>query len=390
MPTGIVHVVDCLDMGGLERVVTDLAIEQARGGHRVTVFSITGSGSFAAELEAAGVDVVAGGKRRSFDTGVIRALRRVVTDGDADIVHTHNFVPNYYAALAVVWPSGRRRTLVNTCHNMGSRLSNDRLRWLYRMSLAKTARVAMVGAQVREHFVTTGLVRAHRSEVLLNGIPTRRFASGVDARHAARAILGLAPDAVLVGSVGRLVGLKHHRLLLEVMPALAATCPAVELVLLGDGPLRPELEALADSLSIRRRVHFLGAREDVAQLLPALDVFALPSLTEGLSIALLEACAAGLAIVATDVGGNPEIIKDGCTGLLVPADDHEATRAALEALLNDEALRACLGTAARSWVRANASIEAMKRSHDRFYTAAGIQVTTAEQGNRRYVAGLHR
>lgn len=367
---GIVHVVDCLETGGLERVVTDLAIEQARRGHRVIVFSITGSGSFAGELEAAGVRVVVGGKRRAFDTGVIRALRRAIIDCDTDIVHTHNFVPNYYAVIALAWPCGRRRVLVNTCHNMGARLSNARLRWLYRLSLARTTRVAMVGAQVHEHFVDSGLVRADRAEVLLNGIPTRRFASGPEARLAARVILGLAPDAVLIGSVGRLVALKHHRLLLELMPALAAACPTVELVLLGDGPLRAELEALADSLSIRGRVHFLGARDDVAQLLPALDVFALPSLTEGLSIALLEACATGLAIVATAVGGNPEIVTDGRTGLLVPPDDREAMRNALEALLNDDALRARLGSAARDWVRANASIEAMRRSHDSFYAAA--------------------
>nr|WP_246606657.1 glycosyltransferase [Lysobacter antarcticus] len=357
-------------MGGLERVVTDLAIEQARCGHRVFVFSITGSGSFAAELESAGVAVVVGDKRRAFDTRVIRALRRAVIDCDADIVHTHNFVPNYYAAIALAWPSGRRRVLVNTCHNMGSRLSNRRLRWLYRLSLPWTARVAMVGAQVQDHFVGSGMVRAQRAQVLLNGIPTRRFASGAEARRAARTILGVAPDAMLVGAVGRLVALKHHRLLLELMPALAAACPAVELVLLGDGPLRAELEALADSLSIRGRVHFLGARANVAQLLPALDVFALPSLTEGLSIALLEAGAAGLAIVATAVGGNPEIVSDGRTGLLVPPDDREATREALEALLHDDALRTRLGSAAREWVCANASIEAMRRSHDTFYAAA--------------------
>lgn len=369
--SGIVHVVDCLEIGGLERVVTDLAIEQARCGHRVAVFSITGSGNFAAELEAAGVAVVVGGKRRSFDTGVIRALRRAVIDRDAGIVHAHNFVPNYYAALALAWPSGRRRVLVNTCHNMGSRLSNTRLRWLYRVSLARTMRVAMVGAQVQEHLVGSGLVGADRAEVVLNGIPIRRFEGGAEARLAARATLGLAPEAMLIGSVGRLVALKHQRLLLELMPALAAACPSVELVLLGDGPLRAELEALADSLSIRGRVHFLGARDDVARLLPALDVFALPSLTEGLSIALLEACAAGLPIVATAVGGNPEIVTDGRTGVLVPPDDREATRNALEALLKDAALRARIGSAAREWVRANASIEAMRRSHDRFYAAAG-------------------
>lgn len=369
-PLGIIHVVDSLEVGGLERVVTDLAIEQAKYGHRVAVFSIAGGGSFEADLAEAGVPVVVGGKQRTFDTGVLRALRRAVIDGDADIVHAHNFVPNYYAALALAWPSGRRRVLVNTCHNMGSRLSNRRLRWLYRLSLARTARVAMVGQQVHDHFVGSGLVKPDRGVVVLNGIPTARYAAGTEARTAARATLGLSPDAMLIGSVGRLVALKHHRLLLALMPSLAATCPAVELVLVGDGPLRAELEALADSLGIRDRVHVLGARNDVAQLLPALDIFALPSLTEGLSIALLEACAAGLAIVATTVGGNPEIVTDWHTGRLVPPDDGETMRTVLCELLDDPASRKRLGTAAQDWVRANGSIEAMRRNHDAFYAAA--------------------
>ncbi|MGY0557200.1 MULTISPECIES: glycosyltransferase [unclassified Lysobacter] len=370
---GIVHVVDSLELGGLERVVTDLAIEQAAHGHRVVVLSIAAGGSFEADLDAAGVRVIVAGKRRTFDIGVLRALRRAVNGCDADVVHTHNFVPNYYAALALIWPHRRRHcrpVLVNTCHNMGSRLANRRLRWLYRLSLLRTARVAMVGMQVRERFVDRGIVSAERSAVVLNGIPTKRYVSGPAARAAARAVLGVAPDAMLIGSVGRLVALKNHRLLLDLMPALAATCPALQLALVGDGPLRAELEGLADTLGISDRVHFPGARNDVAQLLPAFDIFALPSLTEGLSIALLEACAAGLAIVATEVGGNPEIITDGHTGRLVPSDDRDATRVVMEDLLGDPGLRARLGMAARDWVRESGSIEAMRRSHDDLYTVA--------------------
>lgn len=367
---GIVHVVDSLELGGLERVVTDLAIEQAAHGHRVVVFSIAGGGSFEADLDAAGVRVVVAGKRHTFDIGVLRALRGAAACCDADVIHTHNFVPNYYAALALIWPLRRRPVLVNTCHNMGSRLANRRLRWLYRLSLLRTARVAMVGMQVRERFVDRGIVSAERSAVVLNGIPTKRYASGPTARAAARAVLDVAPDAMLIGSVGRLVALKNHRLLLDLMPALAATCPAIQLAIVGDGPLRAELESIADTLGISDRVHFLGARNDVAQLLPAFDIFALPSLTEGLSIALLEACAAGLAIVATEVGGNPEIITDGHTGRLVPSDDRDATRAVMEDLIGDHGLRARLGTAAQDWVRENGSIEAMRRSHDDLYAVA--------------------
>lgn len=366
----IVHVVDSLEFGGLERVVTDLAIEQAAHGHRVAVFSLLDCQGFRAELDAAGIPVVIGDKRRGLDTALLRRLRRTVAEADADIVHSHNFVPNYYAAAALAWPTGRRRTLVNTCHNMGSRLANTRLRWLYRLSLARTARVAMVGRQVHAHFLDAGIVRADRAEVVLNGIPTGRHEATADARAEARAALGLAADALVIGSVGRLVALKNHRMLLAQLPALAAAYPSLHMVLIGDGPLRAELEDQAASLGVAGRVRFTGARTDVAALLPALDVFVLPSLTEGLSIALLEACAARLAIVATAVGGNPEIVTDSDTGLLVPAGDGEALHAALDGLLAEPATRTRLGAAAREWVCANASIQAMRRHHDSFYAAA--------------------
>src|SRR5690606_37842155 len=187
---------------------------------------------------------------------------------------------------------------------------------------------------------------------------------------AARAALGLPADALVVGCVGRLVALKNHRLLLEQVPALAATFPRLHVVLLGDGPERAALERQARAPGFGGRVHFAGSRHDVPRLLAGIDVFALPSLTEGLSIALLEACAAGLPVVASDVGGHPELVRHDASGLLFPADDGPALRAALSRLLGDRPLRHALGSAARAWVAANASIEAMRANYDRLYAQA--------------------
>src|SRR5690606_34290419 len=169
---GIVHVVNSLDYGGLERVVADLAIEQRRRGMDVRVLSICDTGGFRDALEAAGVPVTVAGKSRTFDLRVLRLLRTSVAG--ADIVHSHNFVPNYYAATALLGLR-RRPRLVNTCHNMGTRLDNRRLRLLYRCSLRRTARVAMVGEQVRQRFVDGGIVPAPLAATVLNGIPVQRF-----------------------------------------------------------------------------------------------------------------------------------------------------------------------------------------------------------------------
>jgi glycosyltransferase involved in cell wall biosynthesis len=202
-----------------------------------------------------------------------------------------------------------------------------------------------------------------------NGVPVPQSPGAID-RADARDALGVPADALVIGCVGRLVELKNHRLLLDQVPALAAMFPDVRVLLIGDGPMRASLEDRARVLGIEAHVRFTGARDDVGRLLPALDVFALPSRTEGLSIALLEACAAALPVLASDVGGNPEIVRHGRTGLLFPSDDGAALRAALVQLLADRQLRASLGSAARAWVVHSASIDAMRASYDELYAEA--------------------
>ena len=380
---GIVHIVDSLEFGGLERVVTDLAISQNQAGHRVSVFSISATEGLRPVLEAAGVPVLVGGKQGTLDLRVLRMLRAHVSGNRLDIVHTHNFVPNYYAAAALL--GTRRHVLVNTCHNMGSRLSNRRLRWLYRWSLRRTAKVAMVGGQVHDRLVADRIVDAANAVTVLNGIPVQRFADlPADQPLRARALLGIAQDDQVLGCVGRLVPLKNHRLLLSCLPRLLVLHPRLKAVLIGEGPLREELLAYARSLGVEAQVVFAGAHADVATLLPALDVFALPSRTEGLSIALLEACAAGLPIVATAVGGNPEIISDGVTGRLIANEDAEALCSVLDGLLADPAERERLGAGARDWVKENGSVESMQQNYSALYASAlGSKRRPASAGSTR-------
>lgn len=374
----VVHVVDSLELGGLERVVTNLAIEQRERGYRVCVFSINPTSGFRAELEQAGIPVVIGGKRHAFDLRVLRRLRVAVRERGATIVHTHNFVPSYYAALAMVGTSGV--ALVNTCHNMGTRLSNSRLRLLYRWSLRRTRRIAMVSRQVHERLLALDIAPAAITEMVSNGIPLGDARATPASRRLARDALGIDPDALLIGSVGRLVGLKNHRLLIEQVPSLLPRFPTLRVVLVGEGPLEQELRELAMSMGIADRVILTGPRNDVAALLPAFDVFALPSLTEGLSIALLEASSAGLAIVASDVGGNPEIVHDGTTGRLFPPADGSALLAVLGELLADAGLRERLGCAAHDWVQASGSIGAMHDRYEAFYRRATARVFPGARG----------
>jgi glycosyltransferase involved in cell wall biosynthesis len=156
--------------------------------------------------------------------------------------------------------------------------------------------------------------------------------------------------------------------------------PEAVLLLIGDGTLRGELERLAGELGLMDAVRFLGDRSDVDRLLRGLDIFALSSLSEGYSVALLEACAAGLPIVATDVGGNREIVRDQNNGLLVPAADPDALAAALGRLLQAPELTSTMGRAGRKWVLAEGSLRTMAERYLRLYAQPGGEGEIVQNG----------
>ena len=366
-PLRIVHVVDSLEVGGLERVTVDLAQAQQAMGHDVRVFSIATTDGLKHELLSSGIPVTEGHKQRALDKQTLGALRACVRGARADIVHAHNFVPNYHATLAAL---GLNAAHVCTLHDMGTRLSNRKLRTLFKLSLWRTAQVAMVGAQVHRQHVGSGLIASDKAHTVLNGIPVERFHPAETTRHAARAALGLREDDLVVGCVGRLVELKNHHRMVDVMPQLLQRHPSLKLVLVGDGPRADALRQQVERLQLQPHVVLAGQRQNVGALLGAFDVFALPSQTEGLSIALLEACGSGLPVVATRVGGNAEIIDDGHTGLLIPPDDNDALAAALMRMLDDSTLRQRVGSAARTWVQEHASAQALALAYDRVYAKA--------------------
>lgn len=365
----ILHVVDSLEFGGLERVVTDLAIAQHASGHHVEIFSINATKGFAPELEAAGIKVTVGNKQGTLDRQVIKALKRACLAPRVDIVHAHNFMPGYYVATALAMTLNAP-TFVGSCHDMGTRLKERKLRWLFRFALSRMASVAMVGKQVHDRYVLGGMVPPHKATTVLNGIPVGKFAQSPARRAEARRRLSLAPDDLVIGCVGRLVALKNHRILLQTVPELAARHPRLKLVIVGYGEEEARLRQQAGQLGIEDRLLITGQRSDVADLLPGLDIFTLPSQTEGVSIALLEACATGLPIVATRVGGNPEIIRDGTTGMLVSPSDVPALQSALDTLLSHAERRQLLGDNARLWVTEHASTESLRLEYDQFYRRA--------------------
>ncbi|MEZ4361243.1 MAG: glycosyltransferase [Kofleriaceae bacterium] len=340
MAWSIVHVLSSFGMGGQERLALDLAALQRARGHRVAVVSLAPppDGPLGEEFRAAGVEVRRVAKREGFDLTLPPRLMRAFRELRADVVHTHNPQPLIYGAPAARLAGA---AAIHTKHGLNP--GSTKQRWLRRGAARLVSSFVAVSeptaAQAREQQDCA----PGRLRVIPNGIRLDKFAPDPALRAAVRAELGLG-DAWVVGTVGRLDEYKNHLMLLRALaPHLS---DAVKLVIVGDGPMRDELAAAVARLPSPSSVVLTGQRRDVPRLLPAFDVFTLPSSTEGLPLVVPEAMAAGLPVVATAVGGLPDVLEHGVTGLLTPVEEAPLLAALLS--LREPARAAAMGQAARS------------------------------------------
>jgi glycosyltransferase involved in cell wall biosynthesis len=216
------------------------------------------------------------------------------------------------------------------------------------------------------------LVKAHRIPEekvvrIYNGVELEAFRPGSLNGFRLKRELGLDPEAPLVGTIGRLVYQKAHDVFLQAASLVGQAVPGAQFLIVGEGPLRPRLERMVDELGLRT-CHFAGFRADIPNLLSIMDVFALPSILEGLPRVLLEALAMARAIVATRIDGVMEVAQHGVTALLVPPGDPAALADASISLLKDKELASRLGTAGRTLAEERFSVSRMVEEVDRFYT----------------------
>lgn len=366
----ITHFVENMERGGLERAVIDLIAAQREAGHECRLVCLFDRGILADELSASGVSVEICDKRTGADFRALRRARDLLRGGG--VLHTHNAAAHYHAVLASAGLPLQR--VVNTRHGMGESNPRSRREWLYRRSMARTDYAVAVCETARRHLQNNGVSPRSALLSIPNGIRTEGFrAAGDAARARLREQLALAPESRVIGTVGRLEPVKDQANLIRAFRQVRLSVPEAVLLLVGDGALRSELESVAAAEGVAGATRFLGDRSDVPQLLQGLDLFALSSVSEGYSIALLEACAAQLPIVATDVGGNREIVRDRSNGLLVPARDADALAAALTELLSSPAYAVELGQAGRQWVTHEGSFRTMASRYEALYRNAGVR-----------------
>ena len=345
-PFKIVHVVLSLEPGGMERFVCNLAASAEMRGIPTLVICLDKRGALAGAVEEAGATVLLLEREPGFDARLVWRLARMLRDKGVTAVHTHSLDAMLYGGLAAKLAGIPNR--IHTQHNTQLRAYSLRDRIKFRIASRLFSTIAAVSAETARELLAHG-VDAHKLSLIPNGIDASAFS-------AVRKPLNGTPR---IGCVARLSSEKGVEHLIEAFVGVRKHFPNAQLAIAGQGPLQGTLEARARALDLNGSVEFLGFRSDIAPFLRSLDLFVLPSLTEGIPLALLEAMATGLPVVATAVGGVPEVIEDGVSGVLVPHGNVGALERSVLGLLAAPERCAALGASASARIKSEFSLAQM-------------------------------
>lgn len=370
-----------LNMGGPALHVAYLSAGLAERGYETTLVAgslARGEGSMAYVAEGLGVEVVRlDALSREIspirDALSILRLARLIREQRPRILHTHTAKAGTVGRLAALLAGDARpEVVVHTFHGHVLRgyfgpLKSGAFRLLERLLARMTTRLIAVSPQVRDDLVALGVAPPEKFSVVRLGIELDERLETAEGGADARARLGIGPERFVVGWVGRMTGVKRTDDVLEALRLLRERGVDAVLLMVGDGPDREHVEQRASELGIVRHCLFLGYQEDVSGWYRAFDAMILPSANEGTPVVVIEALAAGCPVVATSVGGVPDVVREGVDGFLVPMGDTEALAERLTRLAEDPELRATMGAAGRESVPPRYSVKRLVGDIDELY-----------------------
>jgi glycosyltransferase involved in cell wall biosynthesis len=344
-PVRVLELLVSTDLGGGPAHVRDLIAGLAGPEFHFTVGGPAG-GALLPALTAAGADFEPVAADR-LSAGALRDTIRLARARRIQIIHSHGKGAGLYGRIAARLTGAAS---IHTFHGIHPSGYGGLYLPLERALSRRTFAVVHVSESQAALARTLGLAPAGRTRVIVNGIDAAAVRAAAARTPLSRATLGLEPEALVLATIARFDPVKRLEVLLRALPLVVARVPEAQLLVVGDGPERDALHALARTLALGARVVFTGAIPDAARVLPLVDLYLTASRREGLPTALLEAMACGVPVLATEAPGHVDAVEPEITGRLVPPDDAPGLAAAAARLLRDPALRARMGQAGRERV----------------------------------------
>lgn len=359
----VMQIINSLDIGGAERVAVNIAAHLNSERFDSSILTLEGVGPFAEILEERGIPFISLHKKPGARPGVFLSIARQIRKREIDIITTHNYGALFYGSFGARIAGCSR--LLHVDHN--PLLSSKRKYPISQKRISSRAyKVIAVSREVRTNLIRQEGIPAERIDIIANGVDEGLYNRPFD-RHSLMARLGIPENRIVIGTGARLVYEKGLADLLDAAGLIKKKRDDFVLVIVGGGPLRGELERRAQDNGLNSHALFTGARMDFHEIIRLFDIFVLPSLSEGLPLSLLEAMAAQRAIIASRVGGVPEVIAHGENGLLVPPRSPTQLSKAIERYLDSPGHRAVCGRKALASFRAKHSASAMAEAYGLLY-----------------------
>lgn len=369
----VLQLMNGFEDSSISRIVQQLVQHLGQQNYSWHIGGLRGLGHMGEEFSRLGTQVVDFSDRQNGSGSLTRRIKEYAMAHQVKIVHTHT--PRTILVAGMALASKHQMIHLATKHLLyspGDRPWGLIYSLLDRFTLYLPDHLVAVSQKMYRQIVAHPGLSIRRVTMIRNAIDSESYYVP-DQRDCCRLEFGLTSESQVIGYAGRIEKMKRLDLLLEGFSLVLARHPQARLMIIGEGKLRPKLKALAAHLGISHRVIWTGFRQDIPRLLAAMDVYVQPSANEGLSLSLLEAMAAGKPVIATDVGGTPEVVVDGKTGVLIPPGSSSALRTAIADLLDDPERQSTLAQAARSHVVREFDVQQSTDAYRHLYEVLALQ-----------------